>query len=63
MDLPSSLFPKTQLFHSVDRMWRSSNVITFTFLPENEAEARSVIAGLIPFLKHGFYNFFQRRQS
>jgi hypothetical protein len=37
MDIPSSIFPSTPLFHSVDA--------------ENEPEARSVIAGLIPFLK------------
>jgi hypothetical protein len=51
MSLSSSVFPTTPLFHSVDRMWRSSNAITFSFLPENETEARSVIAGLIPFFK------------
>jgi len=69
MDLPSSVFPKTPLFLLVDRKWRSSNAITFTFLPENETEARSVIAGLIPFFKVTYsplflhFSFFQRKQN
>jgi hypothetical protein len=58
MDLPSSVFPKTPLFLLVDRKWRSSNAITFTFLPENETEARSVIAGLIPFFKATYSPWF-----
>jgi hypothetical protein len=37
------------LFHSVDKQWRSDNVVTFTFRPKHEAEARSIIAGLAPF--------------
>jgi len=39
------------LFHSIDRTWRSLTSITLTFLPENEADARSFITGLIPFIK------------
>jgi len=51
MSIPLAVFPSTPLFHSVDRMWRSTNGVTFSFLPENETDTRSVIAGLIPFIK------------
>jgi hypothetical protein len=50
MNIPSKAFPSKPLFHTVDRLWWSQNGITFTFLPENEEEARSFIARLIPFL-------------
>jgi hypothetical protein len=52
MDIPSQVFPGTPLFHTIDKQWRSETGATFTFLPENDSEARSIIAGLIPFLKH-----------
>ena len=52
MSIPSLVFPGTPLFHTIDRQWRSENGVTFTFLPENDSEARSIIAGLIPFLRH-----------
>lgn len=51
MAIPSHDFPSTPLFHTKDCKWCSTNGITFTFHPENEADARSHIAGLIPFLK------------
>jgi hypothetical protein len=51
LNIPSKIFHKKPLFHTVDRSWRSQTGITFTFLPENEEDARSFIAGLIPFLK------------
>jgi hypothetical protein len=46
------------LFHSVDKQWRSDNVVTFTFRPKHEAEARSIIAGLVPFLRDEGYTYF-----
>jgi hypothetical protein len=51
MSIPSQIFPGTPLFHTIDRLWRSENVVSFTFLPENDSEARTIVAGLIPFLK------------
>jgi len=51
LNILSKIFQNKPLFHTVDRSWRSQTGITFTFLPENEEDARSFIAGLIPFLK------------
>ncbi len=51
MSIPSQIFPGTPLFHTIDRLWQSENVVSFTFLPENDSEARTIVAGLIPFLK------------
>jgi DNA-binding transcriptional regulator GbsR (MarR family) len=51
MAIPSLEFPGTPLFHTIDKQWRSDNVITFGFLPENESDARTLVAGLIPFLR------------
>ncbi len=51
MDIPSSEFPGKPVFHSVDPAWGSENGVNFTFIPENEAEARMYIAGLEPYLR------------
>jgi hypothetical protein len=51
LSIQSQVFSSTPLYHTVDRTGRSSNRVTLTFHPENEADARSHIAGLIPFLK------------
>ena len=51
MSIPSQVFPGTPLFHTIDKQWRSENVVSFTFLPENDSDARTIVAGLIPFLK------------
>jgi hypothetical protein len=51
LEIPSTAFPNKPLFHTVDRLWRSQTGINFTFLPENEEAARSLIAGMIPFVK------------
>jgi hypothetical protein len=51
MAIPSLEFPGTPLFHTIDKQWHSDNVITFGFLPENESDARTLVAGLIPFLR------------
>jgi len=62
LSIPSQIMSTKPLFHSVDRSWRSSNGITLSFLPENEADARSHVAGLIPYIKashsHWFLKFF-----
>jgi hypothetical protein len=52
LSIPSQVFPGTPLFYTIDKQWRSEKGVTFTFLPENDSDARSVIAGLIPYLKH-----------
>jgi len=51
MNIPSQVFPGKPLFHSLDKQWRSENGVTFCFLPENEADARTMIAGLIPYIR------------
>jgi hypothetical protein len=63
MSIPSVEDPDLPLFHTVDKQWRSDNVVTFTFRPRHEAEARSIIAGLIPFLRDEGYDFFLRMFS
>jgi hypothetical protein len=44
------VFPGTPLFHTINNQWRLENGVTFTFLSENDSEARSIIAGHIPYL-------------
>jgi hypothetical protein len=47
----------------MDRTWHSLNRITLTFHPENEIEARSYIAGLIPYLKASAHPWFLKHFS
>jgi hypothetical protein len=63
MSIPSMEDLDLPLFHTVDKQRRSDNVVTFTFRPKHEAEARSIIAGLIPFLRDEGYEFFLRMFS
>jgi hypothetical protein len=51
MNIMSSKFPGKPVFHSVDPTWGSDNGVTFTFIPENESEARMYIAGLVPYIR------------
>jgi hypothetical protein len=51
MSIDSLVYKGKPVFHSIDRTWRSDSQITFTFLPENESDARMYIAGLVPFLR------------
>jgi hypothetical protein len=44
----------------MDRQWRSENGVTFTFLPENDSEARSIVAGLIPYLRYTVDPWFMK---
>jgi hypothetical protein len=60
LEIPSTAFPNKPLFHTVDRLWKSQTGITFTFLPENEEEARSFIAGLIPLIKETESSWFMK---
>jgi hypothetical protein len=55
--------PDISLFHTIDRQWRSENVVTFTFRPEHEPEACSFIAGLIPFLRDKGHLYFLKMFS
>jgi len=55
--------PDISLFRTIDRQWRSNNVVTFTFQPKHKAEARSFIAGLIPFLRDEGHTFFLKMFS
>jgi hypothetical protein len=51
MTIPSSKFPGKPVFHTVDPAWGTDNEVTFNFIPENEAEARMFIAGLVPYIR------------
>jgi hypothetical protein len=48
MGIQSSKFTGKSVFHTVDPAWGSDNGVTFTFILENEAEARMYIAGMVP---------------
>jgi hypothetical protein len=50
MGIKSTIYPEFPVFHSIDRTWRPDSHITFTFLPENNSDARMYIAGLVPYL-------------
>lgn len=39
------------MFHSIYKQWRTENVVTFSFLPENKSDARTVAVGCIPILR------------
>jgi hypothetical protein len=62
MSITAVEFPGTPLFHTIDKQWRSENALTFSFLPENESDARSMVAGIIPFLRdtadNWYFSFF-----
>jgi hypothetical protein len=51
MNIPSQVFPGKPLFHSLDKQWRSENVVTFSSFLVNKADARTMIAGLIPYIR------------
>jgi hypothetical protein len=50
MEIKSTIYPEFPMFHSIDQTWMSDSNITFTFLPENNSDARMYIAGLVPYL-------------
>jgi len=54
---------EVSLFHTIDKQWRSDNVVTFTFRPKHESEARAFIAGLIPFLRDEGHSYFLKMFS
>jgi hypothetical protein len=47
LSIPSKNFTTTPMFHSVDRTFRSSTGITFSFHPENATHAHAIVAGLL----------------
>jgi len=63
MSLPPIDKPGTTLFHTIDRQFRSDNIMEFTFRPENASDARNIIAGLVPFLRDEGYSFFLKMFS
>jgi len=54
MNIQSQTCPGKPLFHTIDKQWRSENVLTFTFLPENETDATTLIASLAPFIRDSY---------
>ncbi len=52
ISIQSTEFPGTPLFHTIDIQWRSDNLVIFSFLPENESDARSMVGGIIPLLQN-----------
>jgi hypothetical protein len=63
MSITSVAFPGTPVFHTIDKQWRSENAVTFSFLPENESDARSMVAGIIPFLRDTADNWYLSKFS
>jgi hypothetical protein len=51
MELKSKASLTSSLFHSIDKQWRSENIVVFTFLPENKPNARTVVFGFIPIIR------------
>jgi len=51
MSIPFQVFLQWPLFHFLNRQWRSEKGVSFGFTPENEPDARTIIAGLIPYLR------------
>jgi hypothetical protein len=51
MQISSSKYPGKPVFHSVDPAWGIDNGVAFTFIQENEAEARMFIAGLVCYIQ------------
>jgi hypothetical protein len=51
MSIPSSAFPNSSMFHTIDKSWWDENGVTFTFVLENESDGRMNVAGLVPYLQ------------
>ncbi len=51
MNIKSSKYPGSSVFHSIDKTWGSDNGVTFTFIPENESEGQMYMTGMIPYLR------------
>lgn len=51
MKIYSQSFPHLTLFHSIDPHWRGDG-FEISFLPQVEEEARAMIMGMLPFLRH-----------
>jgi len=54
MKIPTDNTSNKPLFHAIDCQWWSYNVVNFCFLPEHESDARTIIAGLVPFLNDSY---------
>ena len=53
MSVKSLAQPALALFHSVNKHW-DGNGFVFTFIPQVDTEARSVISALLPYLRAAF---------
>ena len=51
MNIKSSKYPESSVFHSIDKTYGSDNGVTFTFIPENESEGQMYMTGMIPYLR------------
>jgi hypothetical protein len=51
LEIPSSAYPGTSVFHTIDPAWREDKGVTFTFVPENESNGRMYVSSLIPYLR------------
>ncbi len=49
--------PGTNLFHVIDKQFKSDKTVNFQFHPEYASEASNLIAGLVPFLKDNGHSF------
>jgi hypothetical protein len=52
MSIQSQTCTGKPVFHTIDKQWHSENVLTLSFFPENETDARTLIAGLVPFIRY-----------
>jgi len=60
LSIPSKLFPTTPMFHTVDKAFRSSTGLTFSFHPENATHAHAIVAGLLCYMREYANPWFMR---
>jgi hypothetical protein len=67
LSIPSKLFPTTPMFHTVDKAFRSSTGLTFSFHPENATHAHVIVAGLLCYMRDyanpRFMSFFAEQYT
>jgi hypothetical protein len=57
MEIVPDQKPRTTLFHTIDKQFKSDSIVNFQFHPDNASEANNLIAGLVPFLKDNGHSF------
>ena len=60
LSIPSVNFPSTPMFHTVDKTFRSTSGVTFSFHPENATHAHAIIAGLLCYVREYANPWFMR---